>query len=282
MNWPQHQFKFISKNGKKLARNKSKKINRKRLSGLSAGQIYYPRHRRCKKSITSSINRSNAPITSSCKINVHKRNPWKGMRIPSFFLPSFLRPSIPRPHPFSSSFFFFFRKTPLQQYPRSISLASSREREKERKRQMSHGSLLLNFFSNEDTEKVTATSTLFTAPPFLTPLFSRCFSTRHFLLSPRFPRPFSPTSRFLSQISVNRRITCRRELFDYARNHSRAFLPRMEKWMVVVLKFSTATRDRCCQLWKRFGGLPIILNFFFEWYCNEIRIELIYFIMFEK
>lgn len=280
MNWPQHQFKFISKNGKKLARNKSKKINRKRLSGLSAGQIYYPRHRRCKKSITSSINRSNAPITSSCKINVHKRNPWKGMRIPSFFLPSFLRPSIPRPHPFSSSFFFFLSQNATSTIPSidfSRVLARKREREK---RQMSHGSLLVNFFSNEDTEKVTATSTLFTAPPFLTPLFSRCFSTRHFLLSPRFPRPFSPTSRFLSQISVNRRITCRRELFDYARNH--AFLPRMEKWMVVVLKFSTATRDRCCHLWKRFGGLPIILNFFFEWYCNEIRIELIYFIMFEK
>lgn len=66
----------IYQNDKKLARNKSKRINRKRLSGLSAGQIYYPRHRRCKKSITSSINRSNAPITSY-KINVHKRNPLK-------------------------------------------------------------------------------------------------------------------------------------------------------------------------------------------------------------
>lgn len=132
MNWPQHQFKFISKNGKKLARNKSKKINRKRLSGLSAGQIYYPRHRRCKKSITSSINRSNAPITSSCKINVHKRNPWKGMRIPSFFLPSFLRPSIPRPHPFSSSFFFFLSQNATSTIPSidfSRVLARKRERE---------------------------------------------------------------------------------------------------------------------------------------------------------
>lgn len=135
MNWPQHQFKFISKNGKKLARNKSKKINRKRLSGLSAGQIYYPRHRRCKKSITSSINRSNAPITSSCKINVHKRNPWKGMRIPSFFLPSFLRPSIPRPHPFSSSFFFFLSQNATSTIPSidfSRVLAKKRERERDK------------------------------------------------------------------------------------------------------------------------------------------------------
>lgn len=141
MNWPQHQFKFISKNGKKLARNKSKKINRKRLSGLSAGQIYYPRHRRCKKSITSSINRSNAPITSSCKINVHKRNPWKGMRIPSFFLPSFLRPSIPRPHPFSSSFFFFsFAK---RHFNNTLDRFLSRPREKEREREETNVSRFL-------------------------------------------------------------------------------------------------------------------------------------------
>ena len=142
---------------------------------MSAGQIYYPRHRRCKKSITSSINRSNAPITS-CKINVHKRNPLErgeNSLLPSF-LPSFLPPFVP---PLSHILsLLFFRKTPLQQYPQSISLAFSREREREReRRQMSHGSLLVNFFPTKTRKRLQQHRRFSQLLPLFHPLFSPLF-----------------------------------------------------------------------------------------------------------
>lgn len=218
------------RNGTKANKITWKSTKRNRLSGFCPPrQIYYPHQRQGKKSIMAVFNRSIVFLNRRwprAKTNVHKRVPETVEIFP--ILPRLLFPTV-----------FLSRHATLT-IP-SIDFS----RQTLERRQMPHGSLLVNFFffTRHSTEKVTTTSTLcypLVSLPFSFPQSSFPFAV--FLLASfcrgYFFAPFHEprTVAFSFQISVNRRITRRSELLDCARPRLHCFYLR-EKRKIIVLSW---------------------------------------------